>query len=76
MVVPLRLIGEELKNNDSDHGTAEQGIVGCDGVALETIGEKEDVRRRGDEPEQNLSQLVCLHSMYVVQEYSHSAQAR
>ena len=40
VVVPLRLVGEELENNDGDHGTAEQGVVRCDVVALETIREK------------------------------------
>jgi hypothetical protein len=40
VIVPLGLVGEELENNDGEHGTTEQGVVGCDFVSLETVREK------------------------------------
>jgi hypothetical protein len=54
VVVPLRLVGEELENHETNHGAAEQGVVGCDFVALEAVRKEEDIRGRGDEPEKNL----------------------
>lgn len=48
--VPLSLVSEELKHDYGDHGPAEQGVVGSDVVAADTVGEKKDVGRSSNQP--------------------------
>lgn len=57
---PLLLVSEKLDNDEEDHGPAEKGVIwGCL-IASDAGGEKEDVGRGSNQPEEDLGKKSAL----------------